>query len=107
MRIKVTSKKIRERFLIIYELRRCRKAVDLLIKHYGVRPMIIIPHGRKVGKRYVACHFQDRGHFTKRGLTKRTRLHELYHHLVYINGLNITKTRKERVANGYARGFLS
>jgi hypothetical protein len=69
--------------------------------------MRIVLNGRKVGNRYIAYYFQNRAYFTKRGLTKRTVLHELYHHLVYVNGLEMPKTKEERAANQYARDFLS
>lgn len=106
MRIKIPSKKKRERFLLTYGLEGCRKAVDFLARYYGVRPMRIILNGRKVGKRYVAYYFQNRAYFTKKGLTKRTVWHELYHHIVYINGLDMSGTREEASANRYSRDFL-
>jgi hypothetical protein len=49
MRIRIPSRKIRERFLLIYELEGCQKAVDFLTKYYGVRRMKIKLNGRKVG----------------------------------------------------------
>lgn len=55
----------------------------------------------------IAVHFQYRAYFTKRGLTKRTILHELYHHLVYVDGFGTPMTREERAANSYAKEFLS
>ena len=82
MRIRVPSKKVRERFLLTCELEGCRKAVDFLTKHYRVRPMRIILNGRRVGKGYVAYYFQNRAYFTKKGLKKRTVLHEAYHHVL-------------------------
>jgi hypothetical protein len=106
MRIKLPSKKIRERFLIIYELEGCRKAMDFLTKYYGVRPMKIILNGRKVGNGCVACYFQNRAYFTKRGLNKRTILHELYHHLVNFRKLVMTERAEEREANIYAKVLL-
>jgi hypothetical protein len=105
MRIRVPSKKVRERFLLIYELDGCQKAVDFLTKYYGVRRMKIKLNGRKVGNRWVASYFQNRAYFSKRGLTKRTVLHELYHHLVYVNDLEISKSIEERDASSYARNF--
>jgi len=42
---------------------------------------------------------------TKRGLKKRTILHELFHHLVYVSGLEMTKGKEERDAESYARNF--
>lgn len=106
MRIRIPCKKIRERFLLVYELEGCQKAVDLLTKYYGVRRMKIKVNGRKVGNRWIASYFQNKAYFTKKGLTKRTVLHEFYHHLVYINSLDIPKTKEEKAASGYARGFL-
>jgi len=107
MRIRVPSKKIREEFLLIYELDGCRKAVDFLTKYYGVRPMRIILNGRKVGNGDFAIYFQNRAYFTKRGLNKRTILHELYHHLVYVNDLDMTKTKEEKSASSYAKDFMN
>lgn len=57
MRIRVPSKKIRDRFLLIYELEGCQKAVDFLTKYYGVRRMKIKLNGRKVGNRWIASYF--------------------------------------------------
>jgi hypothetical protein len=105
--MRVPSKKVRERFLLIYELEGCQKAVDFLTKYYGVRRMKIKLNGRKVGNRWIASYFQNRAYFTKRGLTKRTVLHELYHHLVYVNDLETPKRKEEREANSYARNFTS
>lgn len=107
MKIKAPSKKIREEFLLIYELEGCRKAVDFLTKYYRARPMRIILSGRRVGNGDIAVYFQNRAYFTKRGLKKRTILHELYHHLVYVIGLDMTKTKEERAANSFARDSLS
>ena len=107
MRIRVPSKKVREKFLLIYELEGCQKAVDFLTKHYEVRRMRIMFNGRKVGNGDIAVYFENRAYFTKKGLTKRTVLHELYHHLVYVNGLEMPKTKEEREANRYARDSVS
>jgi hypothetical protein len=107
MRIRVPPRKVRERFLLIYELEGCKKAVDFLTKYYGVRRMRIILNGRKVGNGDIAVYLENKAYFTKRGLKKRTILHELCHHLVYANGLEIPKTKEERAANSYARDFLS
>jgi len=106
MRIRIPSRKVRERFLITYELEGCQKAVDFLTKYYNARTMKIILNGRKVGNGDIAVYFKNKAYFTKRGLTRRTVLHELYHHLVYVNRLDMTKTREERTANGYAKDFL-
>jgi len=91
---------------LIYELEGCQKAVDFLTKYYGVRRMKIKLNGRKVGNRWVASYFQNRAYFSKRGLKKRTVLHELYHHLAYVNGLDVPKTKEERAANSYSKAFM-
>jgi hypothetical protein len=41
--------------------------------------------------------------FTRRGLNKRTILRDLYHHLVHVNGFEMSKAVEERAANSYAR----
>jgi hypothetical protein len=92
---------------LTYELDGCQKAVNFLTKYYGVRRMKIRLDGRRVGNHCVAYYFQNRAYFTKRGLTKRTVLHELYHHLVYVNDLDMTGTREERAANNYSKAFMS
>jgi hypothetical protein len=105
MRIRVPSKKVREKFFLVYELEGCQKAIDFLTRHYGVRRMKIVLNGRKVGNGDFACYEENKAYFSKKGLTKRTVLHELYHHLVYVNGLDMPKTKEERDANSYARDF--
>ena len=67
----------------------------------------IILDGKKVGRGFSDYYLKNRAYFTKRGLNKRTIMHELYHHLVYVNGLEMPKTIEERAANNYARDFLS
>jgi hypothetical protein len=106
MRIRVPRRKVREKFLLVYELEGCQKAVDFLTRYYGIRSMRIVLNGRKVGNGDLACYDRNKAYFTKRGLTKRTVLHELYHHLVYVNRLDMTKTKEEKAANCYARDFL-
>lgn len=105
MRIRVPSRKIREKFLLTYEFKGCQEAVNFLTKHYRVRPMRIILKGRRVGNGDIAVYFQNRAYFTKKGLNKRTILHELYHHLVCVNELEVSKTKEEREANSYAGNF--
>jgi len=107
MRIRVPSKKVRERFHLIYELEGCQKAVDFLTKYYGVRRMRIILNGRRVGNGDFAVYFENKAYFTKRGLNKRTVLHELFHHVVYVSGLEMPHRMEEKAANDYARDFLS
>jgi hypothetical protein len=107
--VKLPSKKIREKFLIIYELKGCQKAVDFLTEYYGARKMKIVLDGKRVGKRkgngWVACYLENKTYFTKMGLTKRTVLHELYHHLIDTKGLEMPIREEEKEANTYARGF--
>ena len=106
MRIRIPSGKIRERFLSVYELEGCQKAVDYLTRHYRARRMRIILNGRKVGKGCVGWYLGNRAYFKKEGLTKRIVLHELYHHLVDSNGFELPLKAEEKEANSYAREFL-
>jgi hypothetical protein len=106
MRIRIPSKRIRERFWIIYELEGCQKAVNFLSEYYGVRKMKIVLDGKKVGKRYYAIYCRNKAYFTKRGLKKRTVLHELYHHLVKEKRLELSDSIEERQAIRYASEFL-
>ena len=105
MGIRVPPKRMRERFLIIYELEGCQKAVNFLTEYYGIRRMKIILNGRKVGKGNIALYYQNKAYFTKRGLKKRTVLHELYHHLVRKKGVECD-SNEEKQAVRYASGFL-
>jgi hypothetical protein len=61
--------------------------------------------GRKVDSHCIAYYFQNRA-YSRRGLTKRTVLHELYHHLVYVNYIELTPTKEEKAANEYSRKFV-
>ena len=109
MQIHVPPKKLREKFLIIYELQRCQKAVNFLTEYYGVRRMKVILDGKRVGKRkangWVACYLENKTFFTKKGLTKRTVLHELYHHLIDARGLEMPIRKEEKEANSFSREF--
>jgi hypothetical protein len=68
--------------------------------------MKIILDGRKVGNGSDAWYFENKACFKKRGLNKRTVLHEVFHHLVYCNGLEMLERTEEREANDYVRAFL-
>jgi hypothetical protein len=105
MMIRIPPKRTRAQFFIIYELKGCQKAVDFLTECYGVRRMRIILNGRKVGNGDRACYFKNKAYFTKRGLKKRTVLHELYHHLVKMKGLELPERIEEKQANNYAKSF--
>jgi hypothetical protein len=62
-------------------------------------------NGRKVGNGDNACYFENKAYFTKRGLNKRTALHELYHHLVSVKRWDVPKRIEEKDANNFAREF--
>ena len=83
------------------------RAVDYLTRHYRVRQIRIILNGRKVGNGDIVVYFENKAYFTKKGLNKRTVLHELFHHLVYVSGLEMPQRMEEKAANDYARNFLS
>ena len=111
MRIRIPRRKVRDKFLLIYELEGCQKAVNYLTLYYGIRKMKIIVDGRRVmrtrtHKAYSAHYYRNKAHFTKRGLTKRLVLHELYHHIVDAYGLDMVVSEEERGANRFAREFL-
>jgi hypothetical protein len=91
---------------LIYELEGCQKAVDFLARHYEMRRMRIIVDGRRDGSGNRACYFENRAYFTKRGLRKRTILHEFYHHLVDGKGWDLSSRKEEKDANRYAKEFL-
>jgi hypothetical protein len=107
LRIKLPSKKVRERFYVIYELEGCQKAANYLTKYYGVRRMRIILNGRKVGKGGIGCYLEDCAYFKKEGLKKRIVLHELYHHLIEKKGIEIHLRTEEKEANTYAKRFFN
>ena len=106
MRIRIPSKRIREKFLITYELEGCQEAVNFLTDYYGTRRIKIILNGKKVGKHNIALYYENKAYFTKKGLKKRTVLHELYHHLVHVKGFDLSSQIEEKEANNYAREFL-
>ena len=47
LRVKLSLKNVREKFLIVYELEGCQKAVNYLTKYYGARRIRIILNGGK------------------------------------------------------------
>jgi hypothetical protein len=108
--VKLPPNRVREKFLIIYELEGCQKATDFLTEYYNVRRMRIILNGRVVGKKksnsWIACYDGNKAYFTKEGLNKRVILHELYHHLVDCGGLELLLSNEEKEANAFARHFL-
>jgi len=99
-------KKTREKFLLIYELEGCQKVVNFLTEYYGIRRMRIVLDGRRVGNGDEACYDNCVAYFTNKGLTKRNVLHELYHHIVELYGLEMPLRKEEKQANQYARKVL-
>jgi len=72
--------------------------------------MRVILDGKRVGTRkangWLACYFENKAYFNKRGLNKRTVLHELYHHLVDAKGMDMSERNEEKEANAYSRQFF-
>jgi len=106
MRIRIPPKRIREKFLILYELQGCQKAVNFLTEYYGVRRMRIILDGRRVPKKCCGVYFKNKACFKREGLKRRVVLHEIFHHLVETKGLELPIRGEEKEANNYARAFL-
>jgi hypothetical protein len=70
--------------------------VNILTEYYEVRKMKIILDEKKVGKNYLGSYLKNTACFKKDGLKKRIVLHELYHHLVQVRGLEMSlKEKKE------------
>ncbi len=103
----IPSKKVREDFRLMYELKGAQKAVDMLSRYYGIRRMKIVVDGRKVGNRNDACYYDTVAYFKKRKLNRRNVLHELFHHLAYVYDLDLSDSREEREANRYVRIVLA
>jgi len=106
MRMRIPSKKACEKFLLIYELEGCQKAVNYLTEYYGVRKLKLIVDGRRVmrtrtHKTYLAHYYRNRAYFTKKSVTKRNVLHEVYHHLVDVYGLEMNRNKEEREAHRF------
>jgi hypothetical protein len=104
--IKLPPKRVRERFLINYELEGCQKAVNFLTEYYKVRKMKIVLDGKKVGNNYWGFYEKNTAYFKKNGLRKKIVLHELFHHIVETKSLEMPLRIEEKEANAYARLFL-
>ena len=63
--VKLPTKRVREKFLITYELEGCQKAVNFLTEYYGVRKMKIVLEGKKVGKNFLGSYLKNT-HISKR-----------------------------------------
>ncbi|MEM2972042.1 MAG: hypothetical protein QW270_06435 [Candidatus Bathyarchaeia archaeon] len=107
MRLRIPNKKVCEKFLLIYDLEGCQKAVNYLASYYGIRPMKIVLDGKRVGRKsYLACYDKGKAYFRKTGLNKRTVLHEFYHHIVAMYPLEMLRSEEEKDANRFAREVL-
>jgi hypothetical protein len=111
MRIRIPSKKVCEKFVLIYELEGCQTAVNYLTAYYGIRRLKLIVDGRRVmrtktHKTYLAHYCRNKAYFTRRGMNKRNVLHELYHHLVDIKGIEMPRWKEERMANLFVREVM-
>jgi hypothetical protein len=103
--VKLPSKLVREKFLIVYELHGCQRAVNLLTEYYEVKGMKVILDGKRVGKGCSGGYLKNRAYFTKKGLNKKTVLHEFYHHLTNCKRLDLSLTTEEKEANNFSRTF--
>ena len=99
----IPSKKVREEFRLMYELKGAQMAVNYLSRYYGIRRMKIVVDGRRVGNDDEACYYDYVAYFKKRGINKRNVLHEFFHHLAYVNDLDLSDSREEREANRFAK----
>lgn len=106
MKIRVPSKRVREKFHLTYELEGAQKGVDVLTEYYRISKMKIMLDGRKVMKGYPCDYFEGIACFTKRGLKKRNVLHELFHHIVENLGFETTEKKEEREAGRFARRII-
>ena len=103
MRIRIPSKKVCREFHLTYELKGAQKGVDVLTEYYGTPRMKIVLDGRKVGKGNDADYFEGIACFTRKGLKRRNVLHELYHHIVDVRGIEMPEKKEERMANLFVR----
>jgi hypothetical protein len=104
--VKLPPPRIREKFLITYELEGCKTAVNYLSKYYSVKRMRIVLNSKKVKKKCLALYSKNCAYFKKEGLKKPVVLHELYHHLVASKGFELATMDEEKEANSYAREFV-
>jgi hypothetical protein len=68
--------------------------------------MKIVLDGHRVGCGGEACYNRNKAFSTKRGLNKRTVLHELYHHIVEAKALEMSERKEESEANRYTKTFF-
>lgn len=103
--LKLPSKRVREKFLIMFDLQGCIKAVNYLTQYYKIRKMKINLNEKRVGKHRAACYYQNQAYFKRNTLTKRIVLHELYHHLINSKKIELPRGTEEKEARTYAREF--
>ena len=106
MKIRIPSKKVCEKFHLTYELKGAEKAVKVLTEFYGIRRMKIIVDGRRVMRACEADYFEGIACFTRKGLNKRNVLHELYHHIVEANEIEMSKMKEEKIAGLFVREVM-
>jgi len=103
MKIRIPSKKVCEKFNLTYELKGAEKAVQVLTEYYGIPRMKIILNGRRVMRACKCDYFEGIACFTKKGLSKKNVLHELYHHIVENKSLEMSRRKEEREASRFVR----
>ena len=106
MRIRIPTMKVCREFHLTYELKGAVKAVEVLIKYYGIPKMKIIMDGRRVMRACECDYFEGIACFTKKGLNKRNVLHELYHHIVENKELDTTERKEEKEANRFVKAVM-
>ena len=106
MRINVPPKRVREKFLITYELYGAQKGVNCLTEYYHIRKMRIVLDGKRTGRTCVAFYENGKATFRKSSLNRTNVLHEFYHHLTAKKHLELSESIEEKEANSYARKFL-
>jgi hypothetical protein len=104
--MKIPPKRVRKKFLAVYEMYGCVKAINYLSNFYKVERMYIIIDGKKVGRMNIAYYIGNHAYFRKQGLDKQTVLHEFYHHLVERNQVEIPLKVEEREADVYSKEFI-
>jgi len=104
LKLRLPSRRICEKFRLVYELEGAQKGVDVLTRYYRVRRMKIVVDGRRLSKKYaIAEYWKNTGVFIMKRICKGDVLHELYHHLVEAKGLKVKRKDEERQADEFAR----
>ena len=106
MKIRIPSKKVCQDFHLTYELKGAEKAVKVLTEYYEIPKMKIILNGRRVMRACECDYFEGIACFTKKGLNKRNVIHEVYHHIVENNGLEMSWRKEEMEAGRFVREVM-